>query len=102
MKGETRAFGPFLDVPADAVSDAGFHCLHCRRPVERFAQVIPDLVPRMLFYGCPCGTVVVFEDEAQPNQKLWWHNIKLLKKTGAKVLVFNGNRPLEEGFSGVN
>jgi hypothetical protein len=99
-----RAFGPFLNVPVAEIHLAGFDCFCCKRPVERFRQVVPHVVPRMCFYTCRCGgCIVVWEDERQPNDsKIWDWNMKLLKQAGADLAIFNGNKPLSPGFSGCN
>lgn len=99
----TRTFGPFRDVPTEDVKPAGFKCKVCHRLVEKFAMVLPGLVVRMLFYGCLCGTLVVYEDEAQPQDARTWRLLAdLMNKTGAKVLIFNGNRELSPDFNGLN
>jgi hypothetical protein len=98
----TRAFGPFLNVPGELIKNAGFSCRTCHRPVERFAQAVPYVVPRMVFHACRCGTVVTWEDENQPRRKYWRQLVRLFQKSEANVLMFNGNRPLEESFSGLN
>jgi hypothetical protein len=56
----------------------------------------------MVFHGCACGTVVTWEDERQPHRRDWRHLVKLLRKSGANVVIFNGNKPLKENFSGRN
>src|SRR5260370_20283333 len=99
---ETRAFGPFIEVPAEEVSLTNFKCMHCKEPVEVLRQVIPGLVPGICIHACRCGSVAVWEDERQPTGKLWYWNIKLLKQTGAKLAIFNGDKPLSPGFSGCN
>jgi hypothetical protein len=86
--GTTRSFGPFADVPADLIKDAGFLCNHCRRAVERLAQVVPTLAPRMIFYTCKCGSVAVWEDERQPDSRLWWRDIRLLRKAKVSIIIF--------------
>jgi hypothetical protein len=103
MKISKRPFGPFLDVPCDDIKPAGFKCRECRHPVEKLAKVLPNLVPRMFFYSCKCGMVTTWEDEAQPQgSRVWRLNTNLLKRSGAKVLIFNGARKLSAGFSGIN
>jgi len=98
----TRDFGPFTGVGIDEVEPAGFRCQHCGTDVERARKVVPGGVPRMCFFACPCGCVVVWEDERQPTQRRWWHAIKLLKRSGAKVAIFNGDKTLPPDFSGLN
>jgi hypothetical protein len=66
MSEPVRRFGPFLNIPVVEVRLAGWQCQRCRKQVERFAQVLPGMVPRMIFHACKCGTVVVWEDESQP------------------------------------
>ena len=56
----------------------------------------------MIFHACRCGTVVTWEDETQARCKDWRPLVRLLQKSGAKVVMFNGNKPLSEGFSGLN
>jgi hypothetical protein len=73
-----------------------------RKPVRRFGQVVPELSPRMMFYACRCGTIVVWEDERQPTRKVWDNNIEFLKEAGGDVLIFNGDKPIPPGFQGVN
>jgi hypothetical protein len=56
----------------------------------------------MIFYSCRCGTVAVWEDEAQPQDSAHWAlNIGLLK-TGAELAIFNGDKPTRPSFSGIN
>ena len=98
----TRRFGPFLEVPCDAVKPAGWKCHECRNPVERFAQALPGMVPRMIFHACACGCAVVFEDETQPHPRTWRLVIDLLKASKAKVAIFDGGKSLSPDFSGVN
>jgi hypothetical protein len=98
----TRAFGPFVAIPSELIKSAGFGCRVCHKPVERFAQSLPYAVPRMIFHSCACGTVVTWEDENQVRRKDWRPLVRLLQKAGAKVLMFNGNKPLSEDFSGLN
>ena len=97
-----RSFGPFVEVPSELIKSAGFGCRVCHKPVERFAQATPYGVPRMIFHACRCGTVVTWEDENQVRRKDWRSLVRLLQKAGAKVLMFNGNKPLSKGFSGLN
>ena len=97
-----RAFGPFVNIPAELIKSAGFGCRVCHKPVERFAKSLPYAVPRMIFHSCACGTVVTWEDENQPRRKYWRHLVRLLQKSGATVVMFNENKPLSEGFSGLN
>jgi hypothetical protein len=99
---DLRAFGPFSNIPSDLIKAAGFGCRVCQKPVERFVQSLPYAVPRMIFHSCACGTVVTWEDENQPRRKYWRLLVRLLQKSGAKVLMFNGNKPLDESFSGFN
>jgi hypothetical protein len=103
MEAETRTFGPFLDVPRDAVKPTGFVCKYCRKPVEKFAQVVPYLVSRVFFHACRCGATVTFEDESQPdNSRIWKINVRLMRKARASVLIFNGNKPIPPQFHGIN
>jgi hypothetical protein len=95
-------FGPFREIPSDQIRFAGWPCPRCRKPVRKFGQVIPMLVPRMMFYGCRCVTVSVWEDEFQCGPKTWPRNVALAKRTGAGLLIFNGGRDTPPGFSGIN
>jgi hypothetical protein len=99
---EKRVFGPFVDVPTDMVTPAGFVCNHCRGPVERVAQVVPALTPRIIIYACRCGAVAVWEDEHQPDCRLWRCHVKLLREAKVDTLIFNGNKPTTTKFQGVN
>jgi hypothetical protein len=99
---DLRSFGPFVEIPCELIKNAGFSCRTCRRPVERFAQAIPYGVPRMVFHACGCGCVVVWEDEIAIKHRHWRSMVALLQRSGAEVLMINGNNPLEESFSGVN
>jgi hypothetical protein len=101
MSGEI-AFGPFLNVPRELIKCAGFGCRVCHKPVECFLQTVPYLVPRMVFHACRCGTVVTWEDENQPGRKEWRHLVRMMQKSGANVLMFNGDKPLSESFTGLN
>jgi hypothetical protein len=60
-------FGPFTNIPQELIHPVGFDCLECHSPVRRFGVVVPQLLPRMMFYSRKCGTVAVWEDEAQPQ-----------------------------------
>jgi hypothetical protein len=102
MSNTARAFGPFVDVPLDTIGVAGFPCNHCRRLVERIAQIMPGLAPRLVVYTCRCGAVFVWEDEAQPDDISWWHTIKALRRAKCDVVIFNGNKTTTEKFQGVN
>jgi hypothetical protein len=99
---KTEHFGPFLNVPSAAIRRAGFKCDSCRRPVRVFRHPLPMLVPRMVFYACRCGTIVVWEDERQPTQGNWRMNVELLRRSGAGVLIFNGAKETPPGFTGIN
>ena len=103
MSDPMREFGPFL-IPVDyPILEAGWRCLRCREQVRKLYKVIPYLVARSVLYNCACGTVVVWEDEAQPKDaKHWARNTKLLRARGAQVAIFNGNKPTPPGFGGVN
>jgi len=100
-----RKFGPFL-IPADQldqIKPAGFACFDCQQPVERMALVVPEMVPRLVFYACRCGTVEVWEDEQQPSGSSHWRqNMEMLRAAKVDLLVFNGNKPLQPDFSGSN
>jgi hypothetical protein len=99
---KTEHFGPFLNVPSAAIGRAGFRCDSCRKPVRLFRQAVPTLVPRMVFYACRCGTIVVWEDERQPTQAIWPMLFELLRRSGAGVLIFNGAKETPPGFTGIN
>jgi hypothetical protein len=103
MNEATQTFGPFL-IPAEhPVVEAGWRCSRCQEQVRKLFKVIPYLIPRSVLYSCRCGTVVTWEDERQPKDaKHWAQNIKLLRKRGAQVVVFNGNKPTPPGFGGQN
>lgn len=102
-KSPTRRLGPFAGVPRDAVKPAGFKCPFCRRKVEKFAVLPPAMVVRMMFYACRCGTVTCWEDEKQPrDSEHWGFNVEFLKSVGADVVMFNGDKPLDPSFSGIN
>jgi hypothetical protein len=98
----TRSFEPFLEVPVAEISAAGFACQGCRQAVEVIRKSFPYSVVRMCIYACQCGAVAVFEDERQPNRQSWRATMRLLKKTGAKLAIFNGNKELRPNFSGLN
>jgi hypothetical protein len=103
MSGRIRPFGPFTNIPCDDIKTAGFHCPKCRKPVEKFAMMLPAMVPRMIFYSCRCGTVTVWEDESQPeNSEIWSWNVDLLRKHKVHLVMFNGDKPLSPGFAGQN
>ena len=93
-------FGPFT-VPAELVTLAGWGCRKCKRPVRKLAQVIPNLVPRMIFHSCDCACVVTWEDEASPSARNWKWLLRLARKTGSHVVCFNGGRESPD-FQGVN
>ena len=99
---ETRHFGPFSNVSTEEVKPAGWHCRHCRQPVEVAHQIVPYVVPRMIFHACECGTVVTWEDENNPSRASWRHLTRLMRKTGVKVVMFNGNKPISPDFQGRN
>lgn len=103
MSAGSENFGPFANVPSADIHPAGFACRVCRRPVRVLRRHIPLLVARMCFFQCGCGpTTVVWEDENQPNARVWPKNIRLARRTGAEVLIFNGDRELSPGFGGMN
>ena len=103
MSSEKRPFGPFIDVPVEDIKPAGFMCWTCRQAVERLTKAFPSQVVRMFFYACSCGTIICWEDERQPRGSRHWRlNIKLMRASRTKVLIFNGNRPLSADFSGTN
>ena len=103
MSGEKRPFGPFVNIPVADIRGAGFICYGCRRPVEKLAKALPMMVPRLIFYACSCGTIICWEDERQPRGSRHWRmNTKLMRASGARVVIFNGNRPLAPDFSGTN
>jgi hypothetical protein len=57
----------------------------------------------MIFYGCHCGTVACWEDEANPQDSDHWAaNVALLKKAGADLIIFNGGKEVPPSFSGIN
>jgi hypothetical protein len=93
MSQPTQIFGPF-SIPDDhPILEAGWRCQRCQEQVRKLFKVIPYLLPRSVLYSCACGTVMVWEDEQQPqNATHWAVNIKLLRKRGAEVLVFNGKQ----------
>jgi hypothetical protein len=97
----TRPFGPFVNIPGELIKSAGFGCRSCHRTVEQFAQAVPPVIPRMIFHACACGTVVTWEDEAQVTRRSWRGLMKLLQKSSADVLMFNGGKESPE-FQGVN
>jgi hypothetical protein len=99
----TRPFGPFAEIPIDQITLAGFRCPFCKHPVERYAKTIPNMVPRVLFFACRCFAAVCWEDESKPTGARVWRLVNdLAKETGARVLMFNGNRPLSPDFMGIN
>jgi hypothetical protein len=98
----TCSFGPFGAIPSELIRSAGFGCRVCHQSVERFAQAVPYFVPRMIFHACKCGCVVTWEDENQPGGKQWRGLVSLMQNRGVDVVMFNGNRPLSAGFSGLN
>jgi hypothetical protein len=79
VSASTRRFGPFVNVPCEGVQLAGWRCQRCRKQVERFAQAIPGMVPRMIFCACKWGTIVVWEDESQPCSASWPLATRLMK-----------------------
>lgn len=80
---QCERFGPFENVPTDSIHSVGFSCRKCKRAVRRSGVVYPGMIPRIMFYACECGTIVVWEDERQPKDAQHWaQNIKLLKKAG--------------------
>jgi hypothetical protein len=103
MSAETVLHGAFL-VPPELIERAGFACRSCGAHVKVVRQGFPQLIaPRMCAFACACGpTVVVFEDERQPTRRSWSLTMKLARRTGAEVLIFNGNKPIPPGFAGCN
>jgi hypothetical protein len=103
MNPKTVLHGAFF-VPPDLIKKAGFSCRSCCKQVTVVRQGFPHVVaPRLCAYTCPCGpTVVVWEDERQPTRRSWSITLKLARKSGAEVLIFNGNKPTPPGFSGIN
>jgi hypothetical protein len=97
-------FGPFTNVPQELIHPVGFDCSQCGGTVRRFGVVMPHLIPRLVFYSCRCGTISVWEDEAQPHGSQHWAlNIELLKKSGASLVIFNGNKSRPPpSFAGIN
>src|SRR5258708_1925709 len=95
-------FGPFLAIASRQIHHAGWSCRHCRQPVRRFATAVPDLFPRILFFACRCGCVATFEDERRPTKKTWPDCVRLLKNSGAGMVVFNGGKDIPPGFQGLN
>jgi hypothetical protein len=98
----SETFGPFTNVRSAEIFFCHWACTRCRRPVRRFATVVPDLVPRILFFACKCGCVATFEDERRPTKKTLPNCVRLLRESGAGMLVFNGDKPTPAGFQGVN
>jgi hypothetical protein len=98
----SEPFGPFLAIPSAEIFFCHWACTRCRRPVRKFGAVVPSMVPRMMFFGCMCGTVAAWEDKRQPSQKTWPSCVQLLRESGAGMLVFNGDKPTPAGFQGVN
>jgi hypothetical protein len=96
-----RPFGPSVNIPCELVKSAGFGCRICHRPVERFAQVVPPVIPRMIFHACRCGCVVTWEDEAQVTRQAWRWLVRLLQRRGVDIVMFNGGKESPE-FQGVN
>jgi len=100
---QVERFGPLENVATDSIHPVGFSCRKCKHAVRRTGVVCPGVVPRMMFYACECGTVVVWEDERQPKDAHHRaQNIKLLGKAGVDVLIFNGNKRTPPSFSGIN
>jgi hypothetical protein len=98
-------FGPFLltSEQLKQVVPASFECPDCLQSVRCLKHVIPGQVARMITYVCPCGTVIVWEDEHQPEDSSHWQqNIELLRASGKDVRIFNGNKPLQPDFSGLS
>ena len=98
-----REFGPFL-IPLDypfPIAKAGWVCRDCNKPVEKLIVCIPGGILRAHFYRCHCVCVGVWADEQQPHGASHWQmNVRLAQKTGAELLVFNGNKPLPPDFQG--
>jgi hypothetical protein len=98
----TVSFGPFCNVESNRITFAGWPCSRCRKPVRKMAVAAPNVAPRMIFYACPCVTVCCWQDERQPNAKIWPSNVGLALSTGSKVVVFNGDKPTPPDFQGIN
>jgi hypothetical protein len=98
----TEDFGPFIKVPSEQIQPAGWKCKICRKPVRRFKQIVPVLIPRLVIHACKCGTAVCWEDEQNPNKKNWLSIIDLLKGTDTQIVIFNGDKETPPGFQGVN
>ena len=101
-KGKPVRFGPFLGVDSELIHFAGWQCPRCRKPVRKFGQPVPGLVPRMIFHACQCVTVMTWKDEATPTAKIWPKNVELARRSGADLLAFNGGRDTPAGFQGIN
>jgi hypothetical protein len=103
MKTETVLHGAFLVAP-ELIKKAGFNCRICGEQVTVIRQGFPQVIAsRLCAFTCDCGpTVVVWEDERQPTRRAWVWTMKLARRTGAEVLIFNGNKPVPPGFSGLN
>ena len=103
MNNEKTLHGAFLVAP-ELIKGAGFTCKVCGEPVKVVRQGWPHIIaPRMCAYTCACGvTIMTWEDERQPTRRSWSLTLKLARRTGAEVLIFNGNKPTPPGFGGVN
>jgi hypothetical protein len=103
MSAKPVQHGAFLVAP-ELIKRAGFDCRTCGEQVTVVRQGFPDvIVPRLCAFTCDCGvTVVVWEDERQPTRQTWSMTLKLARRTGAELLIFDGNKPSPLGFMGLN
>jgi hypothetical protein len=103
MSEKTVQHGAFLVGP-ELIRRAGFDCGACGEQVKVIRQGFPHVIaPRLCAFTCGCrATVIVWEDEQQPTRRTWSMNMELARRTGAEVLIFNGNKPTPPGFSGLN
>jgi hypothetical protein len=103
MSAKNVLHGAFLVAP-ELIKKAGFNCRTCGEQVTVVRQAFLDvIVPRLCAFTCACGpTVVVWEDERQPTRRTWSMTMKLARRTGAELLIFNGNKPMPPGFQGLN
>jgi hypothetical protein len=95
-------FGPFRNVDAESIKPAGWGCRHCRKPVRFISVVVPHLVERLNFHSCKCATICTWEAEQQPTAERWSRHVKLARKAGADLVIFNGNKPTPPEFPGLN
>jgi hypothetical protein len=98
------AFGPFANVPVKLIHPVGFDCPLCHKPVRKFGVQTPYGVPRMIFHTCACGpSVATWEDESQPGTAGRWRRIiKLARRAGVGLVMFNGNKDTPAGFQSFN